>query len=449
MSTETLLTDHLRRSTAHRIAAIGLTVIIGLSACSTSDTAPDATPTSAGDEQRVTVTAPLPDPTLGLTTTGWLEATGAFGDLPLGDSPIDAWPELLAAVPGPSGPLDVTVTTVVERDPDACTLWRVLVEEVTFGDGPVAERMRTTVLRTLNGIDHDPGLLLAADQEPWCTGREREALAWYATVLTPAFCALPDGDPLQCLMVVTMRYDGGAHPNTVHTDLVFDAATGSLLDVATLLESRGLDIDTATAFVESTVCDLDIAEGLLGEGDGCWMVTLRNARPTPAGLILSFAPYESGPYAFGPRDLFVPWVELDAGAAVPAAARATQRDLRVALASGDWSLVAALVPTSGGFLVATGEESADPVAALRALPRDPRPEILIALSQRPGRARTTTVWPELAARDPFAIGASERTALASAFGADSVAAWEAAGRYLGWRAGIDDDGTWRFIVAGD
>jgi hypothetical protein len=89
------------------------------------------------------------------------------------------------------------------------------------------------------------------------------------------------------------------------------------------------------------------------------------------------------------------------------------------------------------------------VAVLRALPRDPRPEMLVAISQRPGRVGTTTVWPELAVRDPFTIDASERQALASTFGADAVAAWEDAGRYLGWRAGVDDDGTWRFIVAGD
>jgi hypothetical protein len=47
------------------------------------------------------------------------------------------------------------------------------------------------------------------------------------------------------------------------------------------------------------------------------------------------------------------------------------------------------------------------------------------------------------------IDASERAALDAVFGAETVRAWESAGRYLGWRAGFDDDGTWRFIVAGD
>jgi len=246
-----------------------------------------------------------------------------------------------------------------------------------------------------------------------------------------------------------MRYDGGAHPNTVHTDLVFDAATGIALDVRSILEHRRIALAPTTAFVEAAVCDLDVAAGVAAEGEDCWPITLRNARPTQSGLILSFAPYESGPYALGPRDLFVPWAELEAGAAVPAATRATHRELRIALASGDWSLVGALLPSDGEFLVADAQRSDDPVAVLRGLARDPRAEMLVALGQRPGRSGAVTIWPGLALRDPFAIDASERPQLEAAFGADTLRAWESAGRYLGWRAGIDDQGEWRFIVAGD
>jgi hypothetical protein len=439
--------------TTRSLATAALALALGLTACSVDDegqTSDPGTPAPSTIEP-ATVPASLPDPTADLTATTWLTDTGVFADLPLADADVEDWPELFAGLTDASGPLPVSVTTRVERDPDACTLWRVLVEDASFGEGPADERMRTTVLETLTDVDHDPGPLLSPEQDPWCGDRERQSLAWYATVVTPAFCELPDGDPLQCLTITTMRCDGGAHPNTVHTDLVFDAATGGPLDVSAILATRGVDLEAATAFVESTVCDLDVASGLLEEDDGCWPIVLRNARPSPTGLILSFAPYESGPYAFGPRDLFVPWAELDAGAAVPAAARSAQRELRGALASGDWSQVYALVPADGEFLVASGEEAADPVAVLRALPRDPRPELLIALMQRPGRIDgvTGTVWPELAVRDPFVIDDAERPDLEAAFGAEAVAAWESAGRYLGWRAGFDDDGTWRFVVAGD
>jgi hypothetical protein len=441
----------LRPITRH--VAAGVAVLLALSACSPADTTQSETAPRPSAEAPIAdaTSRTAVDPTIGLTATYWVEGTDPFVDLDLGGAGIETWPELFARLAAPAGPWDVAVTTVVERDPDACTLWRVLVTDVSFGDGAAAGRMRDTVLTTLEGVDHDPGPLLGADVEPWCGDREREALAWYVTVLLPAFCALPGDDPLQCLTVATMRYDGGAHPNIVHTDLVFDAATGAERDVAALLATRGLGLDATTAFIESTVCDLDIAEELIAAGDDCWPVLLRNARPTPTGLVLSFAPYESGPYALGPRDLFVPWAELDAGATVPAAARATQRDLRVALAADDWSLVTALLPRDGDFRVAADQTVADPVALLRALPRDPRPEMLAALAQRPGTVAGAgvTVWPELAVRDPFVIATYERTAIEASFGPDAVRAWESAGRYLGWRAGFADDGTWRFIVAGD
>lgn len=441
------------RPARHRLALAGLAFALGLTACTADDEAGKATestppPSAATDPSRALTSAGLPDPTVGVTGIGWLEGTGAFASVALADTDIGAWPELLAALPA-SDEAPFAVTTAVERDPDACTLWRVLVTDVSLGDSDAGSRMRTAVLDVLAGVDHDPGPLLGPDEEPWCGDLPREGLAWYAAAVTPAYCATPDADPLLCLTVTSMRYDGGAHPNTVHTDLVLDSTSGDVIDAVELLAARGLELDAATAFVESTVCDLDLAAGRIGEGDGCWQVLLRNARPTPSGLVLSFAPYESGPYAFGPRDLFIPWVELDAGAVVPAAARAAQRELRIALASSDWSQVEVLVPADGRFLVATSEESTDPVARLAALPRDPRPEMLAALAQGPGTVEGMTVWPELAVRDPFAIDAAERQALASAFGTEAVAAWESAGRYLGWRAGFDADGTWRFIVAGD
>jgi len=442
-----------------RTAVAGLAVTLGLAACAGAADAPDATapaPSSAGSATGAGPAAliALPDPTAGLAALGWLEGTGAFADLALGDTPVEGWPDLIAALnatAGAAGPAPFTLTTAVERDPDACTLWRVLVTDVTFDAAAAAgaARMREEVLATLAGIDHDPGPLLAAGDAPWCEGRSREGLAWYAAVATPTSCALPDQDPLACVTVTTLRYDGGAHPNLVHTDLVLDPATGRRFAASALLELRGLDLATTTAFVEAAVCDLDRAAGIVGPGQECWPIALRNVRPTATGVVLSFAPYESGPYAVGPRDLFVPWAELAAGADVPVAVRAAQRALVDALASGDWAAVAALVPADGDLLVATGERVADPVGLLRGLPRDPRPEMLAALALRPGRITDTTVWPELAVRDPFVIAAGERDALVAAFGTDTVAAWETSGRYTGWRAGFDADGTWRFLVAGE
>jgi len=41
---------------------------------------------------------------------------------------------------------------------------------------------------------------------------------------------------------------------------------------------------------------------------------------------------------------------------------------------------------------------------------------------------------------------AERPALEAAFSPEELAAWEAAGSYLGWRAGFDADGPWRFMT---
>lgn len=141
----------------------------------------------------------------------------------------------------------------------------------------------------------------------WCDPSVPERFAWYASVVTPTYCATPDTS-LTCFTVTTMRYDGGAHPNTVHTDLVFVSDDGSVVDVSAVLARHNIDADAAQHAVEQMVCQLDRDAELID--DDCWPVTLRNVRPTTSGAIFSFAPYESGPYAFGPRDPFIPWTTL-------------------------------------------------------------------------------------------------------------------------------------------
>jgi len=432
----------LRRPTALHAIVVATSLLIG--ACSTGEDAAAPASDVAPD-----VTSGPTDPTADRSTLGWIETAGPFAELGLSATPIEDWPALFDSLRAPAGLPPLDVTTVLERDPDPCTLWRRTVGDVRFGDGPAAERMREETLAALTGVDHDPGPLLGEDEAAWCADRPRESLSYLTTSVLPEFCGLPDETPIRCVTITTFRYDGGAHPNMVTTDLVLDAATGEQLTVDRLLALRGIGLEDAAAFVEDAVCRLDVAAGNLTEGDGCWPITLRNARPTPSGLLLAFSPYESGPYAFGPRDLFVPWSELADGAAVPAAVRRAQHELREAVAEGTWEAIGALLPADGRFLVGTGDQVAAPIDLLRGLARDPRLEWTTVLAQQPGRVDGVTVWPELALRDPFVIADDERDALVSAYGADAVAAWERDGRYLGWRAGFDDDGTWRFMVAGD
>jgi len=130
------------------------------------------------------------------------------------------------------------------------------------------------------------------------------------------------------------------------------------------------------------------------------------------------------------------------------AAEATRLALLSAARAGDWDGVARLIP-GDGFTASFGADG-DPIAYYRDLPEDVLAVIVRLLEGDSGRIGTgMTVWPELHARDPFAIVAEEREALITVYGAEDIRGWEAAGAYLGWRLGIEDDGTWRFLVAGD
>jgi hypothetical protein len=437
-------------STLTRRSVAMLATLLLLAACGTApslDRGPAGVPAAPGASDAPD-TIELTDPTEGLTEVTWLATFDPFREADLAWSDADEWPALFAALPRQvtADPLDVTMRLV--RDPDVCTLWHRIPSAVDMGPGDAEARMAATVLTVLDTADHAPAPLLGPGDASWCEDRTRDSLAFLASDVSPAFCADAAGGSVRCVTVTTFRYDGGAHANTVHTDLVFDTTTGATLDADELLATYGTDVMTARAHVEDLVCELDRAEGMLGPHDACWDVQLRNLRPTATGMLFSFSPYESGPYVVGARDLFVPADVLAAGPLLTPAVRATQRALTDAVRAADWDAIRSLLPADGRF-TAGFDAPADPIAYYRALERDPLEEWLTALTQPPGRVAELTVWPQLHARDPFTISDEERPRLAAAFGEDSLLGWEAAGAYLGWRAGFDADGTWRFMVAGD
>jgi hypothetical protein len=118
-------------------------------------------------------------------------------------------------------------------------------------------------------------------------------------VLLEEPCAFPDGPPLRCFLLVDLGYPAGAAHGYLRLDqLVFDAATGTRLTLAQIFAPASLDVAGARDLVDDIVAHLD------GAG---WEVELERARPIQEGLVISFAPYEAGPYADGTRQLFVPW----------------------------------------------------------------------------------------------------------------------------------------------
>ena len=172
-----------------------------------------------------------------------------------------------------------------------------------------------------------------------------------------------------------------------------------------------------------------------------------------AGLMLGGCGRDGGDGGAAGPTIEVPRAGEDADEApteglTPAAA-ATRDALRAAAAAGDWEAVATLLPADPEGFTASFGGADDPIAFYRALPEDLLPEVVALLDGPSARLGDLTVWPELHARTPFAVADEERAGLEGRFGAEAVRTWEEAGAYLGWRIGIQDDGTWRFLVAGD
>jgi hypothetical protein len=59
------------------------------------------------------------------------------------------------------------------------------------------------------------------------------------------------------------------------------------------------------------------------------------------------------------------------------------------------------------------------------------------------------VWPAQATEDPAEWDGQDIEALTAIHAEEDIRAFQEAGLYLGWRVGIDRDGTWVFFVAGD
>jgi hypothetical protein len=124
----------------------------------------------------------------------------------------------------------------------------------------------------------------------------------------------------------------------------------------------------------------------------------------------------------------------------------TRDALLAAAMASDWDAIGALIPAE--FSSSFGGDS-DHVAYYRSLDTDVPAEIVELLDGPFAQAGDLTVWPDLHVRSPFEIDDEERGALEEAYGAGNVQSWIDAGAYLGWRIGIDADGEWAFLIAGD
>lgn len=115
--------------------------------------------------------------------------------------------------------------------------------------------------------------------------------------------------------------------------------------------------------------------------------------------------------------------------------------------SGDYEALRPLLPEEFSYTFG-GPAEGGPIAYWRQVERDSgeRPiEILARILELPYTLyRGTYVWPFAFDKQPDELTEHERELLgdlADDFGAGSG--------YLGWRAGIEPDGTWAFFIAGD
>jgi hypothetical protein len=139
---------------------------------------------------------------------------------------------------------------------------------------------------------------------------------------------------------------------------------------------------------------------------------------------------------------------VEAAVGLPAPVAATHAELLAAAKTGDYEALRPLVPTDQFSYTFGLPSEGGPIAYWQQVEEDSgeRPiDVLARILELPYTLyRGTYVWPFAYDKQPEDLTPHERKLLgdlADDFGAGSG--------YLGWRAGIEPDGTWSFFIAGD
>jgi len=138
---------------------------------------------------------------------------------------------------------------------------------------------------------------------------------------------------------------------------------------------------------------------------------------------------------------------------LPPAVEQTRLAIKNAAENRDFDALDALIPEKGFTYSFGGPVEGGPTAYWRQIEMESpqRPlEALAAILEMPyTKVDDIYVWPFAYDRDPTTLTEAERALLSEIAGEAEVRQWTEFGHYLGWRAGIDADGTWVFFVAGD
>lgn len=135
---------------------------------------------------------------------------------------------------------------------------------------------------------------------------------------------------------------------------------------------------------------------------------------------------------------------------LPEAVAETRQEIVAAASRCDYDRLAELTPPEFTYSFGDG---ADPAAYWREqeeLGNQPL-RFLAEMLERPYATRDGRyLWPSAFVYDDWAdVPEEDREALRPLYDQDDFADFERFGAYLGYRVGIDEDGTWRFFAAGD
>ena len=136
---------------------------------------------------------------------------------------------------------------------------------------------------------------------------------------------------------------------------------------------------------------------------------------------------------------------------VPPAVADTATALYEAAVDRDWAQMEALLPEDGQFTSNYGgaEDHIGYYQQAEASGEDVFGALKAVLSLPSAEQGDLHVWPFAHVRDPNSLSSAELEQLGAHFPQEQIDSWMEAGSYLGWRVAIDEDGAWRYFVAGD
>ena len=136
---------------------------------------------------------------------------------------------------------------------------------------------------------------------------------------------------------------------------------------------------------------------------------------------------------------------------LPLQVQETRSRLLDAAGQGDWDALRRLIPDEG-FTFSFGGQR-DPIAFWQGFEGEGATilDVLSRLLERTdhGRTRRIYIWPSAAAEVPADWNQRDVDELREIYSMRQIEEFQELDLYLGWRVGIDQDGTWVFFVQGD